>query len=130
VLIGGNGTAPAGIHPFFFGGVLGGEIPFGDKIDKVGPAAGFLAFGFLGSRLPRFCPLAILASCSVAQRCALQANQIIVYELSHWASRATHECARLGRPAVHTPAVRNDPYANQRCLGMPANRHRREIGQG
>jgi hypothetical protein len=35
-------------------------MPFGDRIDSVGPAAGFFDFGFFGSRLPRFCPLAIV----------------------------------------------------------------------
>jgi hypothetical protein len=35
-------------------------MPLGDKIESVGPADGFFDFGFFGSRLPRFCPLAMV----------------------------------------------------------------------
>jgi hypothetical protein len=48
-------------YAFFLGKLLWGEMPLGDRIDEVGPAAGFFDFGFFGSRLPRFCPLAIVA---------------------------------------------------------------------
>lgn len=50
-------------HAFFLGRLLSGLMPFDDSNDTVGPAAGFLDFGFFGSRLPRFCPLAIVRSC-------------------------------------------------------------------
>jgi hypothetical protein len=47
-------------YAFFLGRLFGGVMPLGDKIDSVGPDDGFFDFGFLGSRLPRFCPLAIV----------------------------------------------------------------------
>jgi len=37
-------------------------MPLGDKTDRAGPAPGFFDFGFFGSRLPRFIPLAIYHS--------------------------------------------------------------------
>jgi hypothetical protein len=40
-------------------------MPLGESIDTEVVAAGFLDFGFFGSRLPRFCPFATVASCSV-----------------------------------------------------------------
>jgi len=51
-------------YAFFLGRPFWGVMPLGDKIDSVGPEAGFFDFGFLGSRLPRFCPLAIIPSCA------------------------------------------------------------------
>src|SRR5437763_1601535 len=48
----------------FFGNTGCGDMPFDDNSETAGPEAGFLAFGFFGSRLPRFIPLAIEASCA------------------------------------------------------------------
>jgi hypothetical protein len=53
---------PDGNQPFFFGNAACGDMPLDDSSETVGPAAGFFAFGFFGSRLPRFMPLAIKVS--------------------------------------------------------------------
>ena len=45
-------------------------MPLGERIDAAGEVEGFVAFGFFGSRLPRFCPLAIIVSRAIGQSIA------------------------------------------------------------
>lgn len=52
-------------QPFFLGKAGCADMLFGDRIDTDGPDADFVAFGFFGSRLPRFCPLAIRSPCVI-----------------------------------------------------------------
>jgi hypothetical protein len=52
---------------FFLGNAACGDMPLDDNNETVGPAAGFFAFGFFGSRLPRFMPLAINVSCALVR---------------------------------------------------------------
>src|ERR1700690_2496237 len=48
-----------GPQAFFLAGPAGTNKPFAKATVPVGADAGFFVFGFLISRLPRFCPLAI-----------------------------------------------------------------------
>ena len=52
--------------PFFFGSTTGVAKALVTPDDAVADAFGLSAFGFLSSRLPRFCPLAITVSVSTS----------------------------------------------------------------
>ena len=87
-------------------------MPLGDRIDNVGPPAGFLDFGFFGSRLPRFCPLAILSSGAVDwDQCCHSKAQALLATLR----------ACVFKEALPRTYIDSGPETSKRCLRPPVD---------
>jgi len=72
---------------FFFGNAGCADIPLGDSKEIAGPAEGFLDFGFFGSRLPRFIPLAIIPSGTIVWLALAAVGAHFAFQVS-WARDA------------------------------------------
>jgi hypothetical protein len=65
---------------FFLGNAGCCDMPLDESNDTAGPEAGFLlAFGFFGSRLPRFIPLAIVPSRAVGYVRSVVRSQVATF---------------------------------------------------
>lgn len=117
---------------FFFGRLVWGVIPLGDKIDRVGPADGFLDFGFFGSRLPRFIPLAIIPSCAVVLMGTVRGSPRTGLVSAGTRTYGVGTRHSLGPPPLSECAFSRPGQTAKRYRTMPAARrprHRRDLDQ-
>jgi hypothetical protein len=79
-----DGIGAEARYPFFFGRMLptGVSMPLVNKEVAAAGAAGLAVFGLRVSRLPRFCPLAMLLSsvCRVWKLCRAETQSPAIFE--------------------------------------------------
>jgi len=105
-------------QPFFLGKAGCADMLLGDRIDTDGPDADFVAFGFFGSRLPRFCPLAMQSPCVIrsadghvlsathGDRTCYARQYDIVFDAAH--RRSISSCDKLNANGPKAAASRHD----------------------